>query len=89
VGAAGVGKNQLARAILSAETAFNIRVLVAIFMCSISIFAYCLLSPDAVRWHNDCCGDVTVCMSRYVAVCMSVTLMYCAQTTEAEIVALF
>jgi len=35
------------------------------------------LPPDAVCWRGFCYGDV--------AVCVSVTLMYCAQTTESII----
>jgi len=40
-----------------------------------------LLPPDAVRWRGICYGNVAVCLF-----CMSVTLMYCAQTTESIIV---
>jgi len=36
------------------------------------------LPPDAVRWRVICYGDV--------AVCVSVTLMYCTKTTESIIV---
>jgi len=37
------------------------------------------LPSDAVRWRGICYGDVTVCA------CVSVTLVYCAQTTESII----
>jgi len=40
-------------------------------------FGLSVLAVDAVRWSSICHGDV--------AVCVSVTLMYCAQTTESII----
>jgi len=40
------------------------------------IFVLSILTPDAACWHRICCG--------YVAVCLSVMLMYCAPMTESS-----
>jgi len=50
-----------------------------------SSFYKSFLPPDAMRCRGICYGDVAVCLSRYVAGCTSVALMYCAQTTSSII----
>jgi len=49
----------------------------AMHQALVSVVCVAFLPPDAVRWRGICYGDV--------AVCASVTLMYCAQTTESII----